>query len=219
MITIATAECFTHGFIAHELHVLAQGYKDKFGSNFEDLINSIIQDYVEDKSDINKKSNSEYNSQYNSEYNSENELSTFNFDDLSVISGMFIPTLTAVYNILKIKDPIEPISLIKDIKVYNTDDDRKMAIKMAEAVRNLSCSDIGIGTTAGIGYGGIAIVDKDMIIVTSSDVYANLIECKSDDLYNRQINAIKKTLRIFIYYLNKDFEKINSLNNVEIIYK
>lgn len=211
MITIATAECFTHGFIAHELHVLAQGYKNKFGSNFEDLINSIIQEYVENKYDINENSFLEYGS--------ENKTPSFNFDNLSVTSGMFIPTLSAVNNILKIKDPIEPMSLIKDIKVYNTEDDRKMAIKMAEAVRNLSSSDIGIGTTAGIGYGGIAIVDKDMIIITSSDVYADLIECKSDDLYNRQINAIKKTLRIFIYYLNKDFEKINSLKNVEIIYK
>ena len=45
MITIATAECFTHGFIAHELHVLAQGYKDKFGSNFEDLINDMDTDH------------------------------------------------------------------------------------------------------------------------------------------------------------------------------
>lgn len=211
MITIATAECFTHGFIAHELHVLAQGYKNKFGSNFEDLINSIIQEYVENKYDINGNNFLEYGS--------ENKKPSFNFNNLSVTSGMFIPTLSAVNNILKIKDPIEPMFLIKDIKVYNTKDDRKMAIKMAEAVRNLSCSDIGIGTTAGIGYGGIAIVDKDMIIVTSSDVYADLIECKSDDLYNRQINAIKKTLRIFIYYLNKDFEKINSLKNVEIIYK
>ena len=78
---------------------------------------------------------------------------------------------------------------------------------------------IGIGTTAGIGYGGIAIVDDDVIISTSSDVSADLIKANSNDLYMRQKSGIEKTLRIFIYYLNDNFDRIKSLNNVNVYYK
>ena len=90
---------------------------------------------------------------------------------------------------------------------------------MAEACRKISNTSIGIGTTAGIGYGGIAIVDKDFIISTSSDVKANLMEDNYNNLYLRQISGIEKTLKILIYYLNNNFDKIHSLNNVNIIRK
>ncbi|MBO5841340.1 MAG: UPF0254 family protein, partial [Methanobrevibacter sp.] len=83
----------------------------------------------------------------------------------------------------------------------------------------ISDSYVGIGTTAGIGYGGIAIVDDDVIISTSSDVSADLIKANSNDLYMRQKRGIEKTLEILIYYLNGNFERIKSLKNVNIIYK
>ena len=90
---------------------------------------------------------------------------------------------------------------------------------MAKAVKKLSGSNIGIGTTAGVGKGGIAIVDDDVIISTSSDVYADLIEANSNNLYYRQQSGIEKTLKILIYYLNDNFELIESLDNVRIYYK
>ena len=140
-------------------------------------------------------------------------------NELSVSCGLFIPTLSAVKDVLKIKDPIKPLKLIKDIKVYEDEDDIKMAMKMAKAVKKLSGSNVGIGTTAGVGKGGIAIVDDDVIISTSSDVYADLIEANSNNLYYRQQSGIEKTLKILIYYLNDNFELIESLDNVRIYYK
>ena len=120
---------------------------------------------------------------------------------------------------MKIDDPVEPLELIKGIKVYDDIGDIEMSIQMAEAAQKISSSYIGIGTTAGIGYGGIAIVDDDVIISTSSDVSADLIKANSNDLYMRQKSGIEKTLRIFIYYLNDNFDRIKSLNNVNVYYK
>ena len=66
MITIATAECFTHGKIGLELHALAQNYKGNFGSKY---INNL--DYYGD----------------------------FDYNELSVICSLFIPTIDAVKDI------------------------------------------------------------------------------------------------------------------------
>ncbi|MGV8144205.1 MAG: FeGP cofactor biosynthesis protein HcgF family protein, partial [Methanothermobacter sp.] len=34
MLKVATAECFTHGLIAREIHALSQGYDGKFGCSY-----------------------------------------------------------------------------------------------------------------------------------------------------------------------------------------
>lgn len=200
MITIATAECFTHGILAREIHALAQDYEDNFASNYRGLVNNAQKDCLKDAI-------------------LEDKCSIFDLRDLSVIGGLFIPTLDAVKSILKIENPVEPLELIKGIKVYDDAGDIEMSILMAEAVKKISGTDIGIGTTAGIGHGGIAIVDNDMIISTSSDVSADLIKANSNDLYMRQKSGIEKTLKILIYYLNGNFDRIKSLDNVKIIYK
>ena len=132
---------------------------------------------------------------------------------------MFIPTLDAVKSILQINNPVPPLDLIKGIKVYDDIGDIEMSILMAEAAKKISSSYVGIGTTAGIGYGGIAIVDDDVIISTSSDVSADLIKANSHNLHLRQKSGIEKTLKILIYYLNGNFDRIKSLNNVNIIFK
>ncbi len=197
MISISTAECFTHGILAREIHCLSQGYKDNFKSDYLDLVKQIEKECLDDK-----KSDTVYD-----------------LNDLSLRYGLFIPTLDAVKSILNIKDPVKPLKLIKGIKVYDDEGDKEMSIMMAEACRKISNTSIGIGTTAGIGYGGIAIVDEDFIISTSSDVKANLMEDNYNNLYLRQISGIEKTLKILIYYLNNNFDKIHSLNNVNIIRK
>ena len=149
----------------------------------------------------------------------EDKCSIFDLRDLSVTCGLFIPTLDAVRSILQIDNPVEPLELIKGIKVYDDVGDIEMSILMAEAAKKIAHASIGIGTTAGIGNGGIAIVDDDMIISTSSDVSANLIKANSNNLYMRQRSGIEKTLRVLIYYLNDNFDRIRNLNNVNIIYK
>lgn len=200
MITIATAECFTHGILAREIHALAQDYEDKFASNYWNLVNKVQKDCLKDAILYDK-------------------CEIFDLRDLSVTCGLFIPTLDAVKSILKIENPLEPLKLIKGIKVYDDIGDIEMSILMAEAVKKISNSYVGIGTTAGIGYGGIAIVDDDVIISTSSDVSADLIEVNSYNLYLRQRSGIEKTLKILIYYLNGNFDRIQSLKNVNVIYK
>lgn len=200
MITIATAECFTHGILAREIHALAQDYENRFASNYWKLINDAQKDCLKDA--ILK-----------------DKCSIFDLRDLSVTCGLFIPTLDAVKSILQIENPLEPLELIKGIKVYDDAGDIEMSIQMAEAVKKIAGTSIGIGTTAGIGYGGIAIVDDDMIINTSSDVSADLIKANSNDLHRRQKSGIEKTLRILIYYLNDNFDRIKNMNNVNIIYK
>ena len=200
MITIATAECFTHGILAREIHALAQDYEDDFASNYWGLVNKAQKDCLKDAI-------------------LDDKCSIFDLKELSVTCGLFIPTLDAVKSILKIEDPVEPLKLIKGIKVYDDIGDIEMSILMAEAAKKVSDTDIGIGTTAGIGYGGIAIVDDDVIISTSSDVSADLIKANSYNLYMRQKSGIEKTLKILIYYLNGNFERIKSLNNVNVIYR
>ena len=200
MITVATAECFTHGILAREIHALAQDYEDNFASNYSYLLNEVQKDCLKDAI-------------------LEDKCSIFDLKELSVTCGLFIPTLDAVKSILKIDNPVEPLELIKGIKVYDDSGDIEMSILMAEAAKKISSSSIGIGTTAGIGYGGIAIVDDDVIISTSSDVSADLIKAHSNDLYMRQKSGIEKTLKILIYYLNDNFDRIKSLNNVNVFYK
>jgi uncharacterized protein (UPF0254 family) len=200
MITIATAECFTHGILAREIHALAQGYEDNFGSKYSYLVNEVQKDCLKDAI-------------------LEDKCSIFDLTDLSVTCGLFIPTLDAVKSILQIENPVKPLELIKGIKVYDDSGDIEMSILMAEAAKKIADASIGIGTTAGIGYGGIAIVDDDVIISTSSDVSANLIDADSDNLYMRQKSGIEKTLKILIYYLNGNFDRIKSLENVNIYYK
>ena len=200
MITIATAECFTHGILAREIHALAQGYEDNFGSKYSYLVNKVEKDCLKDAI-------------------LEDKCSIFDLRNLSVTCGLFIPTLDAVKSILQIENPVEPLELIKGIKVYDDIGDIEMSILMAEADKKIANTSIGIGTTAGIGYGGIAIVDDDMIISTSSDVSANLIDADCDNLYMRQKRGIEKTLKILIYYLNGNIDRIKSLDNVKIYQK
>ncbi len=200
MITIATAECFTHGILAREIHALAQGYEDNFGSKYSYLVNKVEKDCLKDAI-------------------LEDKCSIFDLRNLSVTCGLFIPTLDAVKSILQIENPVEPLELIKGIKVYDDIGDIEMSILMAEAAKKIANTSIGIGTTAGIGYGGIAIVDDDMIISTSSDVSANLIDADCDNLYMRQKSGVEKTLKMLIYYLNGNFDRIKSLDNVKIYQK
>lgn len=143
----------------------------------------------------------------------------FDYNELSVTCSLFIPTIEAVKKILNVENPPKPNTLIKGIKVYDEEGDKAVSKIMAESVKKLSECDIAIGTTAGIGHGGITIISDDYEIITTSDVYADLCKNNSEDLFNRSESGIKKTLEIVLLLLNNDFDKIKSLKNVEIIKK
>lgn len=143
----------------------------------------------------------------------------FDYSELSVTCSLFIPTLEAVKRILNIENPPEPDKLIKGIKVYDEEGDRKVSKIMAQAVKELSGCDIAIGTTAGIGRGGITIITDEYEITTTTAVYADLCENNSEMLFQRSENGIKKTLELVLLILNNQIEKIESQDNIEIIKK
>jgi uncharacterized protein (UPF0254 family) len=110
-------------------------------------------------------------------------------------------------------------NLSPGIKVYDENGDKKVSKIMAEAVANLTNCDIAIGTTAGIGRGAITIITSDYEITTLSDVYSDLRKNNSEELFQRQVGGIRKTLDIILLLLNNKHNKIKSLKNVEIIEK
>lgn len=114
---------------------------------------------------------------------------------LSLVAALFIPTLSGIYHILGIT-PLPPFAMIDDIKVYDQQDDEAMALMMAEAVRTITLADIGIGTTAGIGNGGIAVVARDIRLVTTSGIHADLRSSPPDCILKRQNAGVHKTLEV-----------------------
>lgn len=186
MIKIATAECFTHGKIGRELHVLAQDYEGNFG-----------REYIENTK----------------------EYGDFDYNELSVTCSLFIPTIEAVEKILNVDNPPKPNKLIKGIKVYDEKGDLNVSKIMAQAVKDLSDCDIAIGTTAGVGRGGICIITDEYEISATTDVYADLCENNSENLFQRSENGIKKTLHILLLLLNNKIGEIESLENVKIVKK
>lgn len=140
----------------------------------------------------------------------------YNYNNISVTCSLFIPTINAVKSILNVENPPQPDFLIKGIKVYDEDGDKKVSKIMAEAMMNLTDCDIAIGTTAGIGRGAICIITKDYEITALSDVYTDLRKNNSEEIFQRQISGIKKTIEIILLFLNNKIDKINTLNNVEI---
>jgi len=143
----------------------------------------------------------------------------FDYDNLSVTCSLFIPTIEAVTKILNVKNPPKPCKLIKGIKIYDEKGDKHMSKIMAQAVKDLSNCDIAIGTTAGIGHGGICIITDNYEIITTTDFYADLCEKDSEILFQRSENGIKKALEVVILLLNNDFDRMKSLENMEIISK
>ena len=117
----------------------------------------------------------------------------FDYNELSVTCSLFIPTIEAVVKILNVENPPKPDKLIKGIKVYDEKGDKLVSRIMAQAVKELSDCDIAIGTTAGVGRGGISIITDKYEITTTTDVYADLCEKDSENLFQRSEDGIRKT--------------------------
>lgn len=187
MLKVATAECFTHGLIAREIHALSQGYEGEFGCDFLNNYN--------------------YNNNTASAPNG-------NFKpNISVVCGIFVPTVSGLKNILKIDAPT-PSKIIRGVKVYDENYDKQVAVLMAKAVKDISEADMGIGTTAGIGRGGIAISTEEFTVVTTSGFYADLTSFCSPQLLKRQKKGVQKALNIFMAILNDDVGKIMDHDDV-----
>ena len=147
------------------------------------------------------------------------EYGEFDYNQLSVTCSLFIPTIEAVKKILNVENPPKPNTLIKGIKVYDEEGDKTVSKIMAQAVKDLIDCDMAIGTTAGVGRGGISIITNEYEITTVTDIYADLNDNNSEELFERSESGIKKTLEIILLLLNNNFDKIESLKNIEIIKK
>ncbi|MBQ6099833.1 MAG: UPF0254 family protein [Methanobrevibacter sp.] len=157
-----------------------------------------------------------YDGKFGCEYINPKDYGNFDFSDVSVTCSLFIPTIEAVEKILNVKNPPKPDKLIKGIKVYDEKGDKAVSKIMAQAVKNLSDCDIAIGTTAGVGRGGITIITEEYEITTTTDVYADLCQNNSEILFQRSENGIKKALELTLLVLNNQIDKIESLENIEI---
>lgn len=140
----------------------------------------------------------------------------FDYNELSVTCSLFIPTIEAVVKILNVENPPKPDKLIKGIKVYDEKGDLNVSKIMARAVKDLTDCNISIGTTAGIGRGGICIISDEYEISTTTDIYANLCENNSEELSQRSENGIKKALNILLLLLNGRIDEIEKLENIEL---
>ena len=110
----------------------------------------------------------------------------FDYNEISVICSLFIPTIDAMNDILNVKNPPEPDYLIKGIKVYDEVGDKKTSKVMAKAVMELTDCDIAIGTTAGIGHGAVTIITK-ITKIYEIMVYASILMAlvnAAHELYN-----------------------------------
>ena len=158
-----------------------------------------------------------YNGNFGRDYiKNPREYGNFDYNKLSVTCSLFIPTIEAVKTILRVENPPEPQELIKGIKVYTEEQDLDVSKIMAESIKNITNCDIAIGTTAGIGRGGISIISDKYEISATTDVYADLRENNSESLFLRQKSGINKTLKLFLLALNNKYSEIKKIENTKL---
>ena len=122
--------------------------------------------------------------------------------NICVIASMFLPQRDAIKNILDIELP-PPDYTYRYAKVYNEKNDLKVAYFIAKGLKDkLRCS-ITIGTTAGVGRGGICILtDKNKYLFTT-DVYGNILT--GENLVERSEDGLYKTLDKLIEILRAEY--------------
>ncbi|AEH07375.1 UPF0254 family protein [Methanothermococcus okinawensis] len=162
MLSIATAECFTHGKIGTTIHKIASGYNEVKEHPYYPYINGHVK----------------------------------------VMASMFIPLKYSAEKLLNIKLPI-PDYKYEYAKAYSEKNDLKVSYLMAKGVKDILNCDISIGTTAGVGRGGICILTNKNKYVFTTDVYGDLINGKN--IIERQKNGIKKTLDVLVKILKEEY--------------
>ena len=162
MITVATAECFTHGKIGITIHKMASGYDEVKEHPYYEYING----------------------------------------NVKVMASMFIPSKYSAEKLLNVELP-EPDYAYEYAKAYSEENDLKVAYLMAKGIKNILNCDIAIGTTAGVGKGGICILTDNSKYVFTTDIQGDLI--KGKNIIQRQKNGIEKTINKFVEILKKEY--------------
>ena len=151
MLSIATAECFTHGKIGTIIHKIASGYDEVKEHPYYNYING----------------------------------------NVYVMASMFIPLRYSAEKLLNINLP-DPDYKYKYAKAYSEKNDLKVAYLMAKGIKDVLNCDMAIGTTAGVGRGGICILTDRNKYLFTTDVYGDLINRKN--IIERQKNGVEKHL-------------------------
>jgi uncharacterized protein (UPF0254 family) len=162
MLSIATAECFTHGKIGTIIHKIASGYDEVKEHPYYNYING----------------------------------------NVYVMASMFIPLRYSAEKLLNINLP-DPDYKYKYAKAYSEKNDLKVAYLMAKGIKDVLNCDMAIGTTAGVGRGGICILTDRNKYLFTTDVYGDLINRKN--IIERQKNGVEKTLDKLIEILKKEY--------------
>ncbi|EHP84696.1 UPF0254 family protein [Methanotorris formicicus] len=122
--------------------------------------------------------------------------------NVRVLASMFIPSVYAAEKLLNIKLP-EPDYSYAYAKAYTEKNDLKVAYLMAKGLKDILNCNIAIGTTAGVGRGGICILTDKNKYTFTTDVCGNLL--KHENILERQRNGIEKGLRKFIDVLKDEY--------------
>ncbi|HID92401.1 TPA: hypothetical protein EYP45_04770 [Candidatus Peregrinibacteria bacterium] len=88
-------------------------------------------------------------------------------------------------------------------KVYNEKKDIEVAYLMAKGLKNKLRCNIAIGTTAGIGRGGICILTDNRRYLFTTDIYGDILTGKN--LVERSENGISKTLNKLVEILSNEY--------------
>ena len=111
--------------------------------------------------------------------------------NIYVMASMFLPQKDTVEVILDIEMP-PPDYPYRYAKVYSEKNDLKVAYLMAKGLKDKLECNISIGTTAGVGRGGICILtDKNRYLFTT-DIYGNVLT--GENLVERSEDGVSKTL-------------------------
>ncbi|MBW9224082.1 UPF0254 family protein [Methanothermococcus sp. SCGC AD-155-E23] len=151
MLSVATAECFTHGKIGVLLHKMAMGYEDVRGHPHYPLFHGRIY----------------------------------------VMASMFLPLREVIKDILGVKLP-PPDYPYRYAKVYSEEKDLQVAYLMAKGLKDKLGCNIAIGTTAGVGRGGICILTDRGKYLFTTDVHGNVLT--GENLLERSESGVSKTL-------------------------
>ena len=162
MLSVATAECFSHGKIGIILHKMAMGYEDVKEHPYYSIFNK----------------------------------------NIYVIASMFLPQKDVIESILGIKLPPTDYTY-RYAKVYTEKKDLEVAYLMAKGLKDKLKCNIAIGTTAGIGRGGICILTDYRKYLFTTDVYGNILT--GENLVERSENGVSKTLNKLVEILRNEY--------------
>ena len=122
--------------------------------------------------------------------------------NIYVMASMFLPQRDVVESILGIELP-PPDYTYRYAKVYSEKKDLEVAYLMAKGLKDKLECNIAVGTTAGIGRGGICILTDNRRFLFTTDVYGNVLT--GENLVERSEDGISKTLNKLAEILSNEY--------------